>query len=409
MADLAGKVEGYSRRPSVPWARLQAMPWWGQCIGLWLVAMVALTAVGLVAVRVLDLREGYDPVVGVPPDSIPGIWARWDSPYYINLARQGYRALPYAMGYFPLYPALISGLSRVSGLSLAMAGMLIAQSSYLAAILLFYKVARLIRDNHGYAMRCVIYMIVFPSSFFFFALYAEPLCLAFSVLGVYLLLRARPRYVWAGLALGLASAARPVGWLLNVVPLVTFVRRRRFSLSSLVSLGSGLLLSVSGVVAFVLFLYSITGTFLAIPAAQSNWQTTWQYPWITYWKGLRITWLGNSVDGDWFLYVMNWIDLLFITFALAMTVVALIWSYKQRFRWSLAIYLGVSAAFLLTQQHLDVAPVWGMARWVGALFPIYLILGDLSQNKVVRWSIALVSGVLLILFTAWWVSGRWVG
>jgi hypothetical protein len=46
---------------------------------------------------------------------------------------------------------------------------------------------------------------------------------------------------------------------------------------------------------------------------------------------------------------------------------------------------------------------------VGALFPIGLILGDLSQKKMVRWGIALVSGGLLILFTAWWMSGRWVG
>src|SRR5690606_28456046 len=100
------------------WVRLQAIPWWGQCVALWLGVLIGLTAVGLISVRLLDLREGYDPVIQVSPYGIPGIWARWDSPYYIDLANQGYAALPYAMGYFPLYPLLMRGISQATGLSL---------------------------------------------------------------------------------------------------------------------------------------------------------------------------------------------------------------------------------------------------------------------------------------------------
>src|SRR3990172_5889459 len=95
--------------------RLRALPWWGQCALLWLALVVGLSAVGLVGAQALDLsqsssgryvkvRDGYDRVVGVPPGSLPGIWARWDSPYYYNIARDGYAAHPYAMGFLPLYP-----------------------------------------------------------------------------------------------------------------------------------------------------------------------------------------------------------------------------------------------------------------------------------------------------------------
>jgi hypothetical protein len=399
-------VERYQKKFSV-WR--EELPWWGQCVALWLTLMVGLTAVGLVAVRVLDLREGYDPVIGVPPDSIPGIWARWDAPYYINLAKQGYAALPYAMGYFPLYPLLVAALTRVTGLSLAMSGMLISQLSYLVAILFFYKLARLIRDDHAYAMWSTIFMTVFPSAFFFFAVYAEPLVLALSVLGVYLALRARPAYPASGLALGLAAAARPVGWLVNVVLGVEFLRRRKFDLMSWLSFGVGLALSVLGLALFVWYLYTLTGSFLAVPNATALWGRTWQLPWMTLWKSVRIAFTGMQVSGDWFLYVINWSDLLFTLLALSLTLLAIRWSFQKRFPWSLSLYLVATSTFLLSTQGLEVVPLWGMTRWVGAMFPIFLIGGHLHQHRMARTLVAVVSAVMLAAFTAWWVSGRWVG
>lgn len=410
MSILTSKTEQtYPPRTIAWWERFQLLPWWGQCVALWLVTLLVLTGVGLIAVRVLDLREGYDPIIGVPPDVIPGIWARWDSPYYIHLARDGYAAVPYAMGYFPLYPLLMQGLAGMTGMSLTLSGMLISQLSYLAAILVFYKLARLIRDDHAYAMRSVLYLVLFPSSFFFFAVYAEPLSLAFSILAVWLALGTPPRYHWSGLALGIASVARPVGWLLDLVLLAEFGLRRKFKLSSFFSLGVGLALSVLGVVAFVFYLYSITGTFLAIPKAQSLWLRHWEFPWVTLGKSIFIALTGNGVEGDWFLYVINWSDLLFTLLALALTIVAIRWSLKQRFKWSLTIYLVITLVFLLAQHGLAEVPLWGMTRWVAAIFPLYLILGDISQRKFVQGAMAVVSGCLLIVFMAWWTSGRWIG
>jgi Gpi18-like mannosyltransferase len=304
---------------------------------------------------------------------------------------------------------LMAGLSRITGANPVMMGMLISHLSYLAAILLFYKLARLIRDDHAYAIRCVLYMLVFPSSFFFFAVYAESLSLALSILAVYLVIHAHPSYVQSGLALCLAAAARPVSWMLDIVPLVEFIRRRQFSLRSLLSLAVGLALSIAGIVLFVLHLYSITGTFLTIPQAQAKWQRQWELPWLTLWKSLRLAVPGNNITNDWFLYVINWSDLLFTLLALALTALALWWSFRRRFRWSLSIYLISSLAFLLSSQGVETVPLWGMTRWVAALFPIYLILGDLGQSRAAHRTIALVSGSLLLLFTAWWTSGRWVG
>jgi hypothetical protein len=382
---------------------------------LWLAALHVLTSVGLVSAKAVtalgELGGGYCSSIVSAPDAIPGVWARWDSNYYIRLAEGGYAPFLEAAGFFPLYPMLMAGLSRITGASPVTTGMLISHLSYLAAILLFYKLARLIRDDHAYAMRCVLYMLLFPSSFFFFATYAESLSLALSILAVYLVIHARPSYVQSGLALCLAAAARPVSWVLDIVPLVEFIRRRQFSPRSLLSLAVGLALSISGVVLFVLHLYSITGTFLAIPQAQAKWQRQWELPWLTLWKSLRLALSSNNVTNDWFLYVINWSDLLFTLLALTLTALALWWSLQgsQRFSWSLSIYLFSSLAFIMSSQGLETVPLWGMTRWVAALFPIYLVLGDLSQSRIAHRTMALVSGSLLLLFTAWWTSGRWVG
>jgi hypothetical protein len=396
---------------------LQIRTWWGQCIALWLTVTLILTMVGLVTVRVAELGEGYEPAVVDALDGLSGTWVRWDSHYYLMLANEGYKPYPIAMGFFPLYPLLMVGVSFVTGLGLSMSGLLISHLSYLVAILCFYKLARLIRDEHAYAMRSVLYLVLFPSSFFFLAVYAESLSLCFSILAVYLVLRARPFYMPAGLALGIASLARPVGWLLDVVLLTEFIRRRKFSLSAIIPLGVGLAYSVSGVVLFVLYLYSLTGTFLAIPKAQAAWLRQWQYPWTTYWESVHIALTGSRVPGDWFLYAINWVDLSFTTLALILTLLAIWWSYRHRFSWSLSIYLACSLTFLLFSEgpclqgsdQLALVPLWGMTRWVAALFPIYLVLGNVSQHKVIQWAIGLVSAGLLLLFTAWWTSGRWVG
>ena len=390
-------------------SRWLALPWWGQVSLLWLGVLLVLNLIGLLATRILDLGAGYDPVIGVSPSGIPGIWARWDSPYYIDLANNGYEALPYAMGYFPLYPALISIVSRLTGLPLATSGMVIAQLAYLCAALLFYKLARQIRDDHSYAFRSVVFLILFPTSFFFFAIYAESLSLLFSILAIYLVMVSTPRYILSGLALSIASAARPVGWLVNVVLITEFIRRRDFGFWNFFKLGLALLLSISSILLFVYYLYTITGSFFSIPEATALWGRQWQIPFITYFLAFRNTFLISTLAQDWFLYVINWSDLIFTTFAIAMTGLALWRAWKGLFPWSLSLYLLFSVTFLLSYQGLDLVPLWGMTRWVGALFPLYLLLADLKPNSRLPQAIALVFGGLLVIMTAWWTTGRWIG
>ena len=411
-------LQAISTRPHL----VRTLQWSAQCFLLWLGLLIALTAVGMMAVYTAqftgEMAEGYVPATNVGPGVPPGLWMRWDAHYYLEIARDGYEPHPETRGFFPFYPLLIGRLSSAIGCGHAFSGMLIAQLSFLVAILAFYKLARLIHDDHTYAMWAVAFMAVFPSAFFYFALYAEALYLACAIIGVYLIMRTRPLYVRSGFTLALASLTRPVGWLLNVIIVVEYWFRRKTDRPlSLWRTLITLLLSAGGTVAFVLYLYKITGTVLAVTEAQANWRRHWNWPWLTVWSSIKIAFTGSRVPGDWFLYAINWTDLLFALFALVLTGVAVYRSFRRRFPWALTLYLITSLLFTLSSEgpylaetsRLVVVPLWGTTRWVAALFPLFLLLPQLVQNRYARWGLALVSTGLLFGFTAWWTTGRWVG
>lgn len=386
----------------VRWMDWRVWPWWAQCVALWLVLVLVLSLAGFVGAGVVDLREGYDPVIGLPAGVWPAIWARWDAPYYFNIARDGYQAHPYAMGYFPLYPLLIKGLTALTGLHLVTAGVLIAHGSYLVALLAMYRLAMTFRGEAAFAWRAVVALAVFPSAFFFLAMYAESLALAAGLLVIDFALRGR--WIKSGLALAVAAATRPVGWLLGLVLLVEFLRRRSFNWRSLGTFAAAGALGASGLVVYILYLHALTGSFTAIPHATALWLRTYAYPWQTLWDSLVIMVAGNGVPDDWFLYVSNLIDLGFTVLILALIGLAI-----RRLPLSLIIYMAVSLVFLLSLHGVRVVPLWGLTRWAASLAPIYLVLADRLRGGVRFWLLAGLSAAAQIALMVWWASGRWVG
>jgi Gpi18-like mannosyltransferase len=390
---------------------IQRYPWWLQCVLLWLSAFLLLNIVGLVGAQFLDLDQAmYSNHDQLPAlYRFPGIWRRWDAGYYLGIAVDGYAKHPGAAGFFPLYPALVGLFYRITRLNPAFLGVFVSNTSFLCSILLFYKIARLVKDDHTFAIQSVLAMLVFPTSFFYFAIYAESLYLLLALSGVYLLLRSRQSFVGSGLALGLASLARPVGWLVDVVMLFEFIRRRKFDIKSFLSLGIGLFFSVFGVLLYIYYLYVVFGTFTAIPEAQSHWPRQWQFPWITYWEGLKTLATPSLIREDWFLYAMNTLDLLFTGFAFFVIIISFSLAKRKEFPWSLSLYSTIALLFFLSSQNELPVPLWGMSRWVASLFPLYFILGNMFKDKKMQILYYLGSASLLLFFTAWWTSGRWIG
>lgn len=170
-----------------------------------------------------DMTAGY----ADGPETGPWFYARWDSPRYVAIAREGYRP---ASGitddraaFYPVYPLLMRAVHSVAlaplGLddwapggrahaSYALAGMIVSAGMSLAAALAMYALAW---DRLGPqdAWRATVYLLIFPSALYLAQVYTEATYLAFS-LGMLAALYRR-RWAIALPLIVLATLTRAVG------------------------------------------------------------------------------------------------------------------------------------------------------------------------------------------------------
>jgi hypothetical protein len=151
---------------------------------------------------------------------------RYDTGFYLVIALQGYEGGPLRAAFPPLYPLAIGALKPAAdpfaaseiGAAL-LAGLAV---SWVAFGVGLYLLHRLVALDFGeqVAHRTVVLLAVFPTSFFFSAVYAESLFLALSVGSIY---AGRRGHWWlAGLLGGLAALTRLQGIIL-LVPLTVLL------------------------------------------------------------------------------------------------------------------------------------------------------------------------------------------
>ncbi|MGP8302793.1 hypothetical protein ACTPOK_33635 [Streptomyces inhibens] len=142
--------------------------------------------------------------------------ARWDSLWYTRVAEQGYGySVQLANGdvhsnlaFFPLLPWLERGLSALSPLSPADAGMVVAWLASLAAAWALYATGeRLHGPGTGVALAAL--WAALPVGIVQSMAYSESLFTALAAWGVHCVLTGR--WVWAGALASLAGLTRPVG------------------------------------------------------------------------------------------------------------------------------------------------------------------------------------------------------
>ena len=213
--------------------------------------------------------------------------ANWDGLWYRNLANNGYPDyVSYAqttLGFFPLFPVTIWAVTQPLLLLTShdaiwcatVAGALISAAGGLVATILVHRLAEGWWDRET-ARRATILFIVFPGAVVFSMVYSEGLLIPLAAGCIYAL--ERRRWVLAGILAGVATAVQPVG--LALVPVCLFsalleLRRRGWSLRAARRSLLAPLLSLSGVVAFLAFLWAWTGNPLATYLAQHHgWSET---------------------------------------------------------------------------------------------------------------------------------------
>ncbi|KAF9110577.1 hypothetical protein BGX27_006156 [Mortierella sp. AM989] len=152
--------------------------------------------------------------------SIFGVFLRWDSFYFVHIAEKGY-IFEQEHAFFPLVPALMRLISKTilapfgAFLSykqqLVLAGVLIANVSFIAASVQLYHLTNTLFKREKFAFLSAMLYVLTPSGIFMSAIYTESLFAALSFTGMRL--AANKQYLLAAFVWSISCMARSNGTL----------------------------------------------------------------------------------------------------------------------------------------------------------------------------------------------------
>jgi len=369
-------------------------------------------------------------------DTLLSPLAHWDAVWYLTIADSGYgEADSPRSAFFPLYPLLVRGLGELGGGSpgaTLVASYLVALAALAGALLLLHRLVTL-ELGRRLAAPTLVLLCAFPASLFLGAPYSESLFLFVSVGALY---AARTgRWAWAGLAAAAASGTRSAGVLLLVPLLIIYLygprgdrpgetgRPGRGWLSSLSPVhalradAAWLLLAPAGLVAYMTYLGVAYDDPLAFSSAQKFWAREFAGPLGGAWEGLVAAWDGTrqllsgsrevvyfeAAGGDPFRVAAHNLLLLgFLAFAVTAAVGVL-----RRLPFAYGAYV-VTALMLPLSYPAGPQPLMSLPRFLVVLFPVFMWLALVCEERRITAAVAAASAVVLGLFVTQFAGWYWV-
>ena len=345
--------------------------------------------------------------------AVTDVWARWDSVWFLRIAKHGYDAATgAASAFYPLYPGAVGVLGRVFFGHYVLSGIVVSIAAAFGSFLLLHRVAEERLGVDG-ARRAVLYLAVFPFALFLQAVYSESLYLLLTLAAF--VLAERGRFLAAGAAAGLALLTRPLGIaLLPALALLAWRKRER------VRALAGLAVAPVLFAAYPLYLWRAEGDPWAFVHSQRIWSRHLSPagPLGGVWDGLRAGWAGveQLASGShthvyWTAVqdtdpiraaTINLENLAFLVLFIGLTVVA--W---RRFGAPYGVFAAVSLAIPLSVPS-ERWPLLSLPRFGLTVFPFFLALAALGGRPRLHTAIVSVSSLLLGVAVVQWALWQWV-
>ena len=339
--------------------------------------------------------------------------ARWDSVWYLRIADSGYGDSAPRAAFFPLYPLLVRGVATVLGGShgaLLVAAYLVSLAAFLGALTLLYRLTEL-ELGRRLARPTLLLLAVFPAAVFFGAPYSESLFLLLAV-GAFYAARTG-RWAWAGACAGLASATRSAGVLLLLpLALIWWDSRPRRARDA-----AWLALAPVGIAAYAAWLGIAEGDPFRFLDVQDAWARELTVPLAGAWDGFVAAVDGvrqlasgsrspvyfDKAAGDPFrIAAIN--VMLFATLVFAVVAcVGVLRRLPRAYGAWVAASLVLPLTFPVTPQ-----PLMSLPRFVAVLFPVFMWLAVVSDERRSTDLVVALSALGLGLFTAQYATWHWI-
>lgn len=307
---------------------------------------------------------------------------RWDAKAYVDIAHDGYGAVPANNAYFPLYPLVMRLLATLLGGAndaYLLAGVLISNVALLVALVYLARLVAIDREIAA-GPRAALYLLVFPTSVFLSVVYPESLLIALTIGAVY---HARQgEWLPAG-ALGvLAALTRPFIGAAVALPIAVEAFQRSGPRAALASAAP----AAVALVAWMGALWRITGDPKAVLTAEANWGVGPSLPFRAF------------TD----LFDPNVYGFPYIVLGSTLFIGVLVVISWRVLRPSLAAYATVVLLISVATGSLTSSP-----RYYLSVFPAFMVLGIVARGWFGRAYVAI--GVAIgVIFTAMYALWYWV-
>lgn len=363
---------------------------------------IGLIIISFLAVKYLPFKPSfpfYDSILAnLSSSQFIWHWANFDGVHYITIAQKGYIGTGLIQAFFPVYPLAIRLLNFVFN-NYLYTGLILSNVAFFLGI--YFFLTWLKEEEFKTTFWPLVFLLLFPASYYFGSLYSESLFFLFTVL-VFILLK-RKQWLAASLFCALASGTRLVGIFLAPVVAWEFYSANFKNKQKLgVYLKSFILIifSLGGFIIFCWYLYKNFGDPFYFVSVQNSFGASRETDKLilfyqVVWRYLKMAVTVNRNDILYYSVMQE-----FILSILAL--ILLIWGLFKKIN-KTYLFFSFSSFFLPTLT----GNLSSMPRYLMLIVPIYLLLARL-ENKILKIVILIFSTILLVINTALFLRGIWV-
>jgi Gpi18-like mannosyltransferase len=415
--------------------------WWAFPLRVWVIHWLLVQIPATYALRFGVLNEPQSPPYGEMPPPLSGLahWIveplrNWDGLWYRLITLEGYAGGTQSAkaAFWPLLPGIMRGGNIVTGWTADSVGYLVANLTFLGALLVMYRLVSLDYGDVATARRAIWALALFPTALFFSAVYTESLFLLLTVSALYLW---RRDMIWLAGLVSISAALSRSGGVFLILPFLALLwdRHRRdwrgywpgiipaFFPALGPAIFAGILSRDQGNWKAFIDVQEQWNRYSATPletlrcaiftcyknaipvqfAAQGEpdgisftwWNHLWQNP---TWSTITSTQWRNDFANS---------DVLELVVTVLFLVLALVGLKVLPFYLTVWVLPGLLIHLLLPS---EVQALLSMPRFVLVLFPLFIVLGKLIQPTVIRIPWYIISVTLLVLLTAQFTLWYWV-
>ncbi len=339
-----------------------------------------------------------------PPEILEGLM-RWDGPWYVDIALNGYHK-PHPtdtpgfetnrqVAFFPLYPTLIRAGLKV-GLNPAVAAIGINILLSFGCLLFIYLIALEQLKSRKLALRTSILFLFLPASFFLISPYTEAVFCFFSFGAFYFAMK--QRWLTANIFLAFCTASRSAGLIVALCIFLYYLHSHNWRWRSIDRSVLFFFIAPLGTILYALYLWHTFNNPLLMLDAQKYWaQSIQPNILLTLWDKTvdivaAIATPGyDSFGGD---YGKEWINLMTWGSFVSAGVICL-WAYlRKNLSLPLALYVVISLIFFISKGNFI-----SVNRYTLPLFPVYLLLVFYTRKSEFWFTILLAISSIIMCFT----------